>query len=107
MDIEGAQARDVEDGLREQHAVSCDDDGIGLEGRELCDGLVVLEGSRGEHLDAVLERRHLDLAGMQGLAAARGSVGARVNGNDVMACGDKRLEGGDGVGGRAHEDDAH
>jgi hypothetical protein len=107
MDVEAAMARGVEDGLREDQAVSGDHGQIRLECREggLFFGLSERAGAA--HFNTQCTCANFDRSWTIGLAAARGAGRLRVGGNDVMPGRHQRVERRHRKLRATHENDPH
>ena len=106
MDVERADARDIQNGLRQNETIGGDDQHVGPEGRQRGAILLGLEVQGLTYGNAQLLRKNLDRRGLELVSASGRPVRLAIGCNDLTAlpgrevtqhrCGKVR---------RAHEDD--
>ena len=103
MYVDGAHGRDVQDFLRQNLPEGGGDEQIRAQRAQGVQPLLAADALKLQHLKAVPERRFLDRAGRQAMAAPAGPVGLRAHGGDVPAAVQQRFQRRHGKFRRAHE----
>ena len=107
MDVEAAQPRRIENGLRQDQAVSGDDAGIEVERGEVGLCLRVAQTGGMPHWQAEFLGGHVHRRPLQFLAPPRGPRRLRIDAGDVVSGGKKRLQRRNGEGRSSHIGDTH
>ncbi len=106
MDIQAAEARQVEDRLAKDLSKRGDDDKVRCPSRQFLRGVRIAQARRLEDRQTQAEGGYLDRRRGEGTAAAGGSIRLGDHANDLVDPG-QGLKAGDGELGGAHEDEAH
>ena len=108
MDVQAAEAGNAENLAREQRTERRHDNDVGGKRSQMLDDTVLTQRIGREDWQTQLLGTHLDTRRLHLVAAAGMCVGTRIDrADDMIGRCRERIEGGQGEGGRAHEDDIH